>query len=70
MDFQQYDFLIYPDLSITPEMENIIIRSYSKCRISFIKIKKNLFELILKSDNEYDIDIRLKSLYRYLKKIN
>ena len=52
-----------------PEMENIIIRSYSKCRIGFIHNKMNIFELILKSDNEYDIDHRLKKLYNYLNKI-
>ena len=67
--FQQYDFLIYPDLVLMPEMENIIIRSYSKCRIGFIHNKMNIFELILKSDNEYDINHRLKKLYNYLKKI-
>ena len=68
--FQEYDFLIYPDLSIIPEMENIIIRSYSRCRVSFIHTQKNLFELILKSKAEFDIDLRLNTLHKYLKKIH
>tara|TARA_B100001996_G_scaffold189839_1_gene145203 strand:+ start:33 stop:536 length:504 start_codon:yes stop_codon:yes gene_type:complete len=67
--YQQYDFIIYPDLKLIPEMENILINSYSKCRIGFIENKTNLFELILKSDLEYDIDHRLNKLYKYLKKL-
>ena len=50
-------------------MENILINSYSKCRIGFIENKTNLFELILKSDLEFDIDHRLNKLYKYLKKL-
>ena len=67
--YQQYDFVIYPDLKLNPEMENILINSYSKCRIGFINNKMNLFELILKSDLEFDISNRLKRLLRYLKKL-
>ena len=67
--FQEYDFLIYPDLMVNQEMENILIRSYSKCRIGFIRHKKNLFEMVLMSDNEFDIEHRLKKLYNYLKKL-
>ena len=67
--YQQYDFIIYPDLYLTNEMENILIRSHAKCRVGFIHNKLNLFELLLKSDNEYDIDHRLNKLYTYLKKI-
>ena len=67
--FQEYDFLIYPDLIVSPEMENILIRSYSKCRIGFIRSNKNLFEMVLMSDNEFDIEYRLKKLYNYLKKL-
>ena len=26
--YQQYDFIIYPDLKLIPEMENILINSY------------------------------------------
>ena len=37
--YQQYDFLIYPDLNLIPEMENILINSFSKCRIGFINQK-------------------------------
>ena len=60
--------MIYPDLKLNTELENIIINSYSKCRIGFINSKNNLFELILKSDLEYDISHRLNKLFRYLKK--
>ena len=67
--YQQFDFLIYPDLNLIPEMENILINSYAKCRIGFFDNKKNLFELILKSEQEYDIDYRLEKLYNYLKKL-
>ena len=67
--YQQYDFLIYPDLNLIPEMENILINSFSKCRIGFINKKMNLFEMILKSDIEYDINHRLSKLYNYLKKL-
>ena len=67
--YQQYDFIIYPDLYLTNEMENILIRSHVKCRVGFIHNPLNLFELLLKSDNEYDIDHRLNKLYSYLKKI-
>ena len=67
--YQQYDFLIYPDLNLIPEMENILINSFSKCRIGFINEKINLFEMILKSDIEYDINHRLSKLYNYLKKL-
>ena len=67
--YQQYDFLIYPDLNLIPEMENILINSFSKCRIGFINQKMNLFEMILKSDIEYDINHRLSKLYNYLKKL-
>ena len=67
--FQEYDFLIYPDLMVNLEMENILIRSYSKCRIGFIRNKKNLFGMVLMSDNEFDIEHRLKKLYNYLKKL-
>ena len=67
--YQQYDFMIYPDLKLNTELENIIINSYSKCRIGFINSKNNLFELILKSDLEYDISHRLNKLFRYLKKL-
>ena len=67
--YQEYDFLIYPDLKLNPEMENIIIRSYSKCRIGFIKTDKNLFEMVLMSDKEFDIEYRLKKLYDYLQKL-
>ena len=67
--YQEYDFLIYPDLKLNPEMENIIIRSYSKCRIGFIKTDKNLFEMVLISKKEFDIEYRLKKLYDYLKKL-
>ncbi len=67
--YQQYDFVIYPDLKLNPEMENILINSYSKCRIGFINNKMNLFELILKSDLEFDISNRLNRLLRYLKKL-
>tara|TARA_B100001029_G_C14881371_1_gene350136 strand:+ start:121 stop:624 length:504 start_codon:yes stop_codon:yes gene_type:complete len=67
--YQQYDFVIYPDLKLNPEMENILINSYSKCRIGFINNKMNLFELILKTDLEFDISYRLRRLLRYLKKL-
>ena len=67
--YQQYDFLIYPDLNLIPEMENILINSFSKCRIGFINQKMKLFEMILKSDIEYDINHRLSKLYNYLKKL-
>ena len=50
-------------------MENILINSFSKCRIGFINQKMNLFEMILKSDIEYDINHRLSKLYNYLKKL-
>ena len=67
--YQQYDFLIYPDLNLIPEMENILINSFYNCRIGFINQKMNLFEMILKSDIEYDINHRLSKLYNYLKKL-
>ena len=67
--YQQYDFIIYPDLKLNSEMENILINTYSKCRIGFIENKTNLFELILKSDLEFDIDHRLNKLYKYLQKL-
>ena len=67
--YQQYDFIIYPDLKLNPEMENILINTYSKCRIGFIENKTILFELILKSDLEFDIDHRLNKLYKYLQKL-
>ncbi|MFL2996394.1 MAG: DUF6913 domain-containing protein [Cytophagales bacterium] len=67
--YQQYDFIIYPDLKLNPEMENILINTYSKCRIGFIENKTNLFEMILKSDLEFDIDHRLNKLYKYLQKL-
>tara|TARA_B100000287_G_scaffold186689_1_gene176536 strand:- start:325 stop:828 length:504 start_codon:yes stop_codon:yes gene_type:complete len=67
--YQQYDFLIYADLNLIPEMENILINSYSKCRIGFFNEKMNLFEMILKSEFEYDINYRLSKLYKYLKKL-
>lgn len=67
--YQQYDFLIYPDLNLIPEMENILINSYSKCRIGFFNNNKNLFEMILKSELEYDIEHRMNKLYKYLKKL-
>ena len=67
--YQQYDFIIYPDLYLSDEMENILIRSHAKCRVGFIQNKLNLFELLLISDNEYDIDHRLDKLYSYIKKI-
>ena len=67
--YQQFDFLIYPDLNLIPEMENILINSYSKCRIGFFDSSINLFEMILKSELEYDIDYRMNKLYKYLKKL-
>ena len=67
--YQQFDFLIYPDLNLIPEMENILINSYSKCRIGFFGSSINLFEMILKSELEYDIDYRMNKLYKYLKKL-
>ena len=67
--YQQYDFLIYPDLNLIPEMENILINSYSKCRIGFFNTNLNLFEMILKSELEYDINYRMNKLYKYLKKL-
>ena len=67
--YQQYDFIIYPDLYLNNEMENILIRSHAKCRVGFIHNRLNLFELLLKSDNEYDITHRLMKLYSYIKKI-
>tara|TARA_B100001093_G_scaffold513359_2_gene585114 strand:- start:843 stop:1343 length:501 start_codon:yes stop_codon:yes gene_type:complete len=67
--YQQYDFIIYPDLYLNNEMENILIRSHAKCRVGFIQNRLNLFELLLKSDNEYDINHRLMKLYSYIKKI-
>ncbi|GIR73021.1 MAG: hypothetical protein CM15mP75_5330 [Flammeovirgaceae bacterium] len=48
-------------------MENILIRSHAKCRVGFIHNKLNLFEFLIKSDKEYDIDHRLNKLYSYLK---
>jgi hypothetical protein len=50
-------------------MENILINSYSKCRIGFFDSSINLFEMILKSELEYDIDYRMNKLYKYLKKL-
>ena len=67
--YQQYDFIIYADLKLIPEMENILINSYTKCRVGFIENKTNIFELILKSDLEFDIDHRLTKLYKYLIKL-
>ena len=67
--YQQYDFIIYPDLNLSKEMENILIRSHSKCRVGFIHNRLNLFEFLIKSDKEYDIDHRLNKLYSYLKKL-
>jgi len=67
--YQQYDFIIYPDLNLNLEMENILINSYAKCRIGFINSRMNLFELILKSEQEYDISYRLNRLLKYLKKL-
>ena len=67
--YQQYDFIIYPDLNLSKEMENILIRSHAKCRVGFIHNRLNLFEFLIKSDNEYDIDHRLNKLYSYLKKL-
>ena len=67
--YQQYDFIIYPDLKLIPEMENILINSYTKCRVGFIENKINIFEMILKSDLEFDIDHRLTKLYKYLIKL-
>jgi len=56
-------------LNLIPEMENILINSYSKCRIGFFNNNKNLFEMILKSELEYDIEHRMNKLYKYLKKL-
>tara|TARA_B100000886_G_scaffold214597_1_gene148787 strand:+ start:1437 stop:1937 length:501 start_codon:yes stop_codon:yes gene_type:complete len=67
--YQQYDFIIYPDLYLSYDMENILIRSNAKCRVGFIENKFNLFELLIKSDKDYDIDHRLNKLYHYLKKV-
>ena len=50
-------------------MENILINSYTKCRVGFIENKTNIFEMILKSDLEFDIDHRLTKLYKYLIKL-
>ena len=67
--YQPYDFLIYLDLKIIPEMENILIKSLSRCRIGFSYNKLKILEMILKTENEFDIDYRLNKLYHYLKKI-
>ena len=67
--YQQYDFIIYPDLHLSQDMENILIISNAKCRVGFIENRFNLFELMIKSDEEYDIDHRLDKLYKYLKKV-
>ena len=34
--YQQYDFMIYPDLKLNTELENIIINSYSKCKLDLL----------------------------------
>lgn len=67
--YQPYDFLIYLDLKINPEMENILIKSLSRCRIGFSYNKLKILEMILKTENEFDIKDRLEKLYHYLKKI-
>ena len=67
--YQPYDFLIYLDLKIIPEMENILIKSLSRCRIGLSYNKLKILEMILKTENQFDIDYRLNKLYHYLKKI-
>jgi len=67
--YQPYDYLIYTDLVLNQEIENIFIRSLAKCRIGFISDYNYLFEMIIKSNKEYDIENRLNEMCRYLKMI-
>ena len=66
--YQPYDYLIYIDLNLNEEIKNILIRSLAKCRIGF-KNEKKLFDLIIKSKNEFDFECRLDELVKYLKMI-
>ena len=50
-------------------MENILIKSLSRCRIGFSYNKLKILEMVLKTENEFDVDYRLNKLYHYLKKI-
>tara|TARA_B100000579_G_scaffold159828_1_gene129890 strand:- start:738 stop:1238 length:501 start_codon:yes stop_codon:yes gene_type:complete len=66
--YHPYDYLIYIDLNLNEEVKNILIRSLAKCRIGF-KNEKKLFDLIIKSKNEFDVEYRLDELNKYLKMI-
>ena len=67
--YQPYDYLIYPDLKINQEVENILIRSLAKCRVGFIVECNNLFDMIIKSTKEFDLENRLDELIKYVKMI-
>lgn len=66
--YHPYDYLIYIDLNLNEEIKNILIRSLAKCRIGF-KNEKTLFDFIIKSKNEFDLEYRLDELIKYLKMI-
>lgn len=67
--YQPYDYLIYIDLELSQEIENIIIRSLAKCRIGFLVEYSNLFDMTIKSAKEFDIESRLNELIKYVKMI-
>lgn len=67
--YQPYDYLIYTDLKMNQEIENILIRSLAKCRVGFIIESSNLFDMIIKSTKEFDLENRLDELIKYVKMI-
>jgi len=67
--YQPYDYLIYADLKVNQEIENILIRSLAKCRVGFIIECSNLFDMIIKSTKEFDLENRLDELIKYVKMI-
>ncbi len=67
--YQPYDYLIYVDLKVNQEIENILIRSLAKCRVGFIIESSNLFDMIIKSTKEFDLENRLDELIKYVKMI-
>lgn len=66
----KFDFLIYPELTILPIIENILLSSQAKCRVGFfLEESSHLFELMIKPVNNPHSKEKLQEIYQCLIKL-
>jgi hypothetical protein len=67
---KKFDYLLHLDQSVSPLIENILLKSAALCRIGLYNERnKHLFEMMIKTGDDTELSDQMMEIYKYLKQL-